>query len=778
MNIRRWIAGALGVVAAGAAVYIVMAPREPRLVFDPASGESHHYRVGNRVVVDIDGRELDHTVQSHGIVTYGVTERSPLHLHAGIDLLNLTVNDQPVLASADLGGRDREVAEALRDGFDVTLADNGQLHMQPVNAAAFERLSEQFEKVAENPLAQAMLGPAVPPGVVARQGATTTLDNFQGFEGLTLTVDALDDAHAWLRVEGQIDTLAADASLIQRLAPPDTPIDVSDVHVSARMTVERKHGWIEDMTLVTRLRMAANDKAATMRSITYAHRRDNLTAGSVTASLDGFARLPNAFTEGSELMLAQYSSAFLPPPMYTPPDRFDPPEAAQELSAYPGGVMLYLDGGNARELPYGSIEVQDVALYDAHGERLPDFLAFDTMQYYGEEDGGWLINLLPLGWDEHDVSAVAEARAEIGYRQRSSGEPVTLVLDDQRHVLENGDARAIAEPIADADNAWQITLSSGGDTFYWLDPGALPEGVTGQGLLADPTTGWNAAEQMMLARNDNPRAWQHTLRIEAELPTLELPLQTADNGQIVQTETVRFVGAQYDARNQRPDSTRHLDTPLLSERDLSLADIAPEDDGRGGLRLDVPVGLDPQCGISAWVKRADMPARLWRKTDTPDAVAEQGRQRWHLTLMDGAHADVSDLALDTVLRCPGTPTWKRLTVDSDTPWLIDLPELTGRWPQSTGTAGDYFDTVQFLDADDRPLRPMLRSGEYSGADWADEAAQHGLRDYIYEDGHIRIWGDVASVLTLAFEPPAIEKSWPHRPGHNAASANDDPEKTP
>ena len=83
-----------------------------------------------------------------------------------------------------------------------------------------------------------------------------------------------------------------------------------------------------------------------------------------------------------------------------------------------------------------------------------------------------------------------------------------------------------------------------------------------------------------------------------------------------------------------------------------------------------------------------------------------------------------------------------------------------------------------LDADDRPLRPMLRSGEYSGADWADEAVQHGLRDYIYEDGHIRIWGDVASVLTFAFEPPAIEKSWPHRPGHNAASANDDQEKTP
>ena len=348
MNIRRWIAGALGVVAAGAAVYIVMAPREPRLVFDPAPGESHHYRVGNRVVVDIDGRELDHTVQSHGIVTYRVTNRSPLHLHAGIDLLDLTVNDQPVLASADLGGRDREVAEALRDGFDVTLADNGQLHMQPVNAAAFDRLSEQFEKLAENPLAHAMLGPAVPPGVVAREGATTTLDDFQGFEGLTLTVDALDDARAWLRVEGQIDTLAADASLIQRLAPPDTPIDVSDLHVSARMTVERKHGWIEDMTLVTRLRMAANDKAATMRSITYAHRRDNLTAGSVTASLDGFARLPNAFTEGSELMLAQYSSAFLPPPMYTPPERFDPPEGAQELSAYPGGVMLYLDGGNAR----------------------------------------------------------------------------------------------------------------------------------------------------------------------------------------------------------------------------------------------------------------------------------------------------------------------------------------------------------------------------------------------------------------------------------------------
>ncbi len=767
MNIRRWLAGALLITAVGVAARIAITPQEPQLEFDPALGAQHYYRVGNRVVVDVDGQELDETVTSHGIVNYRVTGREPLRLHAAIDLLDMAVNDQPTLSSVDMGGRDRELAAAIRDGFDMTLTGNGEMDIRPTNAAAFKRLSRQFDKRAENPFQQALLGPMPPADIPARAGAEITLDNFQGFEGLTLSVDALDSEHAWLRIDGELEELPSDSPLIRNMAPPGQNIDVSDIHVAARMTVEREHGWLTDMTLVLRLRMALGDKAATMRSITYAHRRDNLLAGAVETPLNAFLRLPPDFITASDLMMAQFSPAFLAPPLHATPDRFDAPDSAQALSAYHDGVILYLDGGNAGRLPYGSLELENAIAYDAQGKRLDGTLAFDTMHYQtegeGEGGGGWLINLVPLGWNENDPSRIAEVHADIGFRRRPQGEPVTLKLDDQRRVLEHGDARAVAQPLADRDNAWQVTLSTGGERFYWLDPGALPEGVTGQGLLPEPDSDLTPAEQIMLARNDNPRAWKHSLRIEADQPSLELPLLDTDNGDITQTETVRFV-LPGSAPAARPAKTLHIDTPVLDERDISLDAIdAPVATATGGLRMTLPVELAEPCGLSAWPEDQNAPTLLWRRV-APDSNAghDHTSTDWQLTDVQGNAVDVRERAFETVLTCPGTPVWHRVTIEHDMPWRIDLKRATGRWPNRSLPAAEYFSRVQFLDADGRPLRPRLNRGsEEPATDWAQEAAAHSVGDYVDDSGQIRIWGDVAQLLALDFQAPSVKRRWPH-----------------
>ena len=766
MNRKRWILGVLVLAvfgAAGMAAALSLRASTPSLVFAPSAGDQHRYRIGNRVNVTIDGRSLDHTATAYGLVRYRVVDTGePVHLHADIDMLDLQFDYQPVLSSPALDPGDAyttQVAEALGAGFDLRRASDGRMRVTTVDEAAMQTLAKQFDRFGGDPFSQAVLGPAVPPGIPAREGAQAKLDGFQGFDGLTVTVEALDDTHARLSVTGEFDTLAADSPLVQRMAPPTEAIEISDVRVAARMNVDRAHGWIEDMTLVVHLRMAVGERAATMRSITYAHRADNVLAGSTRTPLDGFSMLPIEYVQGSDLRQAQYSGVFAPPPMHEPPARIEPIDNTQILMGARGHLMLYLNDGNTPWLPYGSLELQNATALDANGKPVDRPLAYNRVSYDEADGGGWLFDLVALGWESADMNDIAEVRADIGYRRRETGEPVTLALDDRRHVLEHGDARAVAEPIAGTTHAWRVTLTSGGQRQYWLDPMTLPDGVSGTGWVQDPDTWLTPADQIMLARNEHPGAWHNTLRIEADRPSLELTLLDADNGRITQTETVRFTNPLAVA-----PTTRHIDQPSYLERDLSLARLAPEPDGRGGLQMDLPLGLDGQCGLAAWVARPDRPVRLWRKMPRPDdAGPPSGRQRWQLTLADGAHADVSELPLDTILTCPGTPVWRRIAVTGDRPWQLDLRTLTGRWPQSTGSAADYFDHVQFLDANDRPLRPRLRgaAAEDTPGDWAEESHQHRVDDYVGDNGVIRIWGEVARVVMLDYEPPVVKKSWPN-----------------
>jgi|GEM_PF-5016154 len=763
---------ALLVVVAATAIAWLTLISGPTLAFAPATGEQQRYRVGNRVTVAVDGRELEHTVASHGIVTYRVTDTGrPLRLHADIDLLNISVDDRPAVSSVDLDPRAAEASRVMRDGFTMTWTDDGEVEVKAANQAAMKALGEPFGKLGDNPFKQAVLGPGVPAGIPAREGAQTTLDFFQGLEGLTLVVDRLDDKRAWLSVSGDFDELSADSALIQRMAPPTDDIDVSDVHVAARMIVDRAHGWISDMTLVVHLRMAVGDKAATMRSITYAHQTDNPLAGDVSTPLNGFSRLPNTLIWGGDLALGQYSGVFTPPPMHEPPQRLEPGDEPQTLWASRRHLALRLERGNAARLPYGSLQLRNATAFDAAGRALEIPLAFNDAQYITDDDNGWLFDLVPLGWDDTDLRAVAEVRAQFGYRRLRPGTPTTLTLDDQRQELEHGDARAVAMPIAGDKNSWQVTLSSGGRQFYWLDATTL-DGADGQGWIQDSDSWQTPADQIMLARTDNPHAWIQTLRIEADRPALQLTVFAADNGTVEQTETLRFVDPTM-VRRVAPGQARHLNEPLHSDRDLSLDTLAPEPDGRGGLQMELPVGLDAQCGLSAWVDRPDMPTRLWRKTPQPKAGADM--QHWQLTRADGAHADVRKLPLETVLICPGTPSWRSVAVTGDTPWHLDLYTLTGRWPQSTGSAADYFDHVQFLDADDRPLRPMLRAAKADDTpgEWAGESQQHGIPDYVDDSGQIPVWGNVARLVMLDFEPPAVTRHWP-----NAAKRRADANKAP
>lgn len=762
------------VAAAGVALFKA---RTPTLTFAPAAGDTHRYHMGNRVTVAVDGRGLEDTVASHGIATYRVTEPGdPLRLHADIDLLNIDINDRPAVSSVDLDPRTADATRVMRDGFDMTWADDGDVAVTAVNQSAMKTLDERFARLGDNPFEQAVLGPGVPAGIPAREGAQISLDSFQGLDGVTLTVDRLAEDRAWLSVSGDVDQLPADSPLIQRMAPPTDDIDVSDVHMAARLVVDRAHGWIHDMTLIVHLRLAVGGKTATMRSITYAHATDHPLAGRVATPLNRFKRLPPSLIWGGDLALGQYNGVITPPLMHEPPQRLEPGDAPQTLWASRRHLALRLEGGNAARLPYASVEFKNATAFDADGQPLDIPLAFNDMQYITGEDNGWMFDLVPLGWDDIDLREVAEVRAEIGYRRDSPGTPVTLALDDQRHELTRGDARAVVEPIADADNAWRITLSSGGDQLYWLDAIALPDGMSGRGWIQDPDSWLTPADQIMLARTENPQAWTQTLRIHADRPELELTLQAADNGEQIQVETLRFVDPLV-IRRPAPAQARHLDQPLVSDRDLALDTLAaPTPDGRGGLQMALPVGVDSQCSLGAWVDRSDRPVRLWRKTSPPDdAPAQPDLQHWQLTLADGAHADVRDLPLETILTCPGTPHWRSVSVASDTPWHLDLYTLTGRWPQATGSAADYFAQVQFLDADDRPLRPMLQTAQADGApgDWAAESQQHGIRDYVDDSGQIRVWGDVARVVMLDFEPPPVKRRWP-----NAAKRRANVDKAP
>ena len=53
------------------------------------------------------------------------------------------------------------------------------------------------------------------------------------------------------------------------------------------------------------------------------------------------------------------------------------------------------------------------------------------------------------------------------------------------------------------------------------------------------------------------------------------------------------------------------------------------------------------------------------------------------------------------------------------------------------------------------------AAEDTPGDWAEESHQHRVDDYVGDNGVIRIWGEVARVVMLDYEPPVVKKSWPN-----------------
>jgi len=67
--------------------------------------------------------------------------------------------------------------------------------------------------------------------------------------------------------------------------------------------------------------------------------------------------------------------------------------------------------------------------------------------------------------------------------------------------------------------------------------------------------------------------------------------------------------------------------------------------------------------------------------------------------------------------------------------------------------------------------------EVPGTAWAQQAAAHSVGDYVDDSGRIRIWGNVAQLLTLDYEAPSAKRRWPH-PVHGSASRNTTARRNP
>lgn len=762
------------------AAYTLYSPGNVR--FTPTEGEVRDYLVATQVEItpDEDSRQQrTYETTSRGVMRYHVDDAGDtIRLRVVPELLAITRDNDTLFASNDTGSRATQpIADLLRDGFKLTLDADGKSRIELVNKDKLDALGADMPDLTGDAFQTQVIDPMIAQSLPAKEGAEVSLDTYRGMQNVSVKVVRVDDDSLSLQITGSADTLDEGNPIVGQLSGLGLDARISDVRLQARVRVDRSSGWMESMAAVSDMRIQVRDRTANVRSLSYALHRDDLATGGYGDGLSGlFDNLPLA--EDREYPIPQSPADTHPEPQ-TPPTDLELASRNPAFIAQDRRLTLALDMDSFDDIPFSSLELTDITLYDDQDQRLDIPLVFDTIDYDYESttnsDGpALLFKLVSLGWDDPDLDRVARVEAQFAYTRPDAGEPQQLELGDEPSQLGAGDIRVTARPVPDEDNSWWVDLYTDSSAYYWLD-GSTAQPDLQATTLAKAQGSWlTTPEEVALARVDQPMAWRQHLKVQADHTPAELALRhtRTDADKKVYTVSFKDYAARYSNRDLAPPQKKKITaaarTQMPAEGPIALDDIQTTDADKNRLRMVLPEGLVGACELSA-----DAPAQaghelVWQRRPAPkryygrqEDADTPGEQTWELATDDGIRTYFYGIEVETTLACTGTPRWQRTSIDSDKPWLIDLKAVTGRMPDPDQSAAAFFDSVRIVDADGNALRPMRKDAapDQRLADWPEEAAEHSLGDYMYEDGIIRLWGSADQVLALKLGGEPNERRW-------------------
>ena len=274
-----------------------------------------------------------------------------------------------------------------------------------------------------------------------------------------------------------------------------------------------------------------------------------------------------------------------------------------------------------------------------------------------------------------------------------------------------------------------------------------------------------------------------TLKIafEDELPeTIELKFNRVTDNKISEKK-VTF----YDEETLRSDTTiAPVDTvPLfksdsrevsVNDQDLKfssseLEEVEPESFDRPQLYLTLTPEQSAVCQVSVTSNRDDNKTDLAMK-ENPDPnrrnvvshLKMPKKVVYQLMTEDGVQRFFYDTEVEVGLSCDGQPEWQPVDISlGEHSWMIPVDALLGEdWDeqQAEVAMSDFLRKYRFLNAKGEALAVLPQNGERYSVDYLDSK----FRDFVSDDGFLRIGGRVDKVEQLVAKGDAVRKEWTHQ----------------
>lgn len=745
--------------------------------FTPTEGEVRDYAVASRVEIIPEDASRANETSSTGVLRYRVDHvGESTRLRVTPELLEIKRGYQTLFSSSEAeDGNAGEVADMLRDGFDLTIDADGKSDIALVDQDKIDALEIEAPGLTGDAFQTQIVDPTIAASLPAREGAEVRLDAYRGMHDVAVKVTRVTDDSVSLQITGRADTLDNDNPISRQLAGLALDARISDVRLEARVRLDRATGWLESMAAVSHMNIRVGDHSAAVRSLAYAVHREDLATGLYADGLSNLITGPS-FDEDREYPIPQTQAQA----------QDESPTAPTELDLDARNPVFMADGHRLGlafevdafdEIPFGSLELTDITLYDDQDQPLNIPLVFDTLDYDSRPDNPGalqIFRLRSLGWNTPALDRVARVEAQLEYTPTDAGEKTKLKLGEQPTQVGEDRVKVTAKPVANEDDSWWVDLYTSGTAYYWPDSTTPQPGLSARTLGTAHDSWLSTTEEIALARVDQPLTWIQHFKVQSDHTPAELALRHAKTSAESRAYRVSFrdFAARYSNRDLAPPEKKTLSRPdeqaTPAEGPVAFDDVHTEDADKNRLRLVLPEGLAGACELTADAPALAGHALVWqprpsanrygRRADDEDAP---GEQTWELATDDGVRTYFYGIEVQTTLACPGTPRWQRIAIDSDKPWLIDLKAVTGRTPDPQRSAAAFFGSIRFYDADGHALRPMRKDAapDQRLDDWPTEASEHALDDYMYDDGVIRLWGAADHVMVMQLDGEPRTHSW-------------------
>lgn len=715
------------------------------VTFRPEPGDSRQYQLHSRVELDLraGGRRQSTSQQVSLLASYQVESVRPHLLLLRADYLRMRSPAGSFSSSDD--AQSPEWRELLAEGFELEFdQDSGALldfrgrhreHWQALLKNGGERFASDMRRQLSAPALQR---------IPARVGAEVRLQNFQGSEELLLRVKAVDEESLLASLEQQGE----------------------ETRAYGYLRLERKTGWLQRLALISEQPVEEYGVRGSSRTQLLI-----LPAGEDVgmASLDAYAwGEPDA--EGFVFPAWEEQAGELPNGQAGVADVF--PSRVGQLDHDEDKIRLEYQ--HALTSAEGTLVYDDIRALDANG----NLLDLRLLGAAGAMSPGWQsgeplntsASYLPLGWrnTRQKLAALHEIRVRADYYPFRH-ERIELPVD------AGGVSRI------EVDGAWVELTPTETSGEYILGLGASArahfslaiEGLAGaHGWLhaEPPPASWLGADDLRLLRAGigDGAAWHYRVKFAGLVPrVLGVHLLTRETRTPFSQE-LQFLSAQaaYDRLDIPPPVTYylHADPAEQLEPSAALFDLQTlrlEDVELNRLRLTLTAEQSALCEL----KVLDAPSEAGHALVWMPAPAEYGNsgdmqlprsQQWQLRTHDGVRQYFYGVALRSQLSCSGRAVWRQVDLAlGERPWLIDPRRLPGYVEKADMHAATFLRRYRFLDQSGRALALLPATFQQQGLD----IGIAPLREFLTEDGLLRVAGTPVRVEQLHSEGEPLQKSW-------------------